>query len=126
MGITSTSPALNMIVIYSKDVQRLVTFYQTYFGFTPVGEAAGDLVELQAGANSASLLIHKAGKAVRLGQASVKLVFSVNDVDAFKAAASELGLDFGSTHYANGYDYANAKDPDGNSISISSRLYRLD
>jgi hypothetical protein len=33
------------------------------------------------------------------------------------------GLEFGSTHHdhANGYCFANAKDPDGNSISVSSR-----
>jgi len=52
------------------------------------------------------------------------LVFAVEDVEAFKAKSAALGLAFGSTHQANGYAFANAKDPDKNSISISSRAYR--
>ena len=34
------------------------------------------------------------------------------------------GLKFGGTRLANGYSFANAKDPDKNSVSISSRAYR--
>jgi hypothetical protein len=70
------------------------------------------------------ILVHQAAKSVKLGQAALKLVFAVEDVDAFKAKSTELGLTFGSTHQANGYVFANAKDPDNNSVSISSRAYR--
>jgi catechol 2,3-dioxygenase-like lactoylglutathione lyase family enzyme len=128
-------PLLNAIVIYAKDMQRSAAFYQRYFGFTSTGEVREGLIELVAptgpngssnngGGNGVRILIHQAGKGVKLGQAGVKLTFSVPDVEAFKTAAAELGLTFGSTHQANGYTYANAKDPDGNALSISSRAFR--
>lgn len=71
-----------------------------------------------------SILIHQAAKSVKLGQVGVKLMFDVPDVEAFKKRSAELGLVFGSTHIANGYSFANAKDPDKNSVSISSRAFR--
>jgi hypothetical protein len=37
---------------------------------------------------------------------------------------SRGGLKFGATHRADGYSFANAKDPDRNSVSISSRAFR--
>ena len=61
---------------------------------------------------------------MKLGQVGVKLSFHVADVDAFKAEAAKDGLVFGATHRANGYAFANAKDPDRNSVSISSREFR--
>jgi hypothetical protein len=57
----------------------------------------------------------------------VKLVFGVRDVQAFKEAAGSKGLEFGSVHTVRGepgHEFANAKDPAGNSISISSRGMR--
>ena len=39
-------------------------------------------------------------------------------------ACAEKGLLFGSTHLGNGYAFANAKDPDGSSVSISSWAHR--
>ncbi len=33
-------------------------------------------------------------------------------------------MKFGATHSADGYSYANVKDPDKNSVSVSSRSYR--
>ena len=33
-------------------------------------------------------------------------------------------LEFGATHHANGYSFANAKDPDKNNVAISSRAFR--
>ena len=71
----------------------------------------------------ASIRVHQAAKSVKLGQVGVKLSFAVRDVEAFKAKAAELGLKFGNTHVGKGYSFANAKDPDKNSVSISSRAY---
>jgi hypothetical protein len=45
-------------------------------------------------------------------------------VDAFKQQSEPRGLKFGATHRADGYVFANAKDPDKNSVSISSRAFR--
>jgi hypothetical protein len=41
-----------------------------------------------------------------------------------QAHAATQGLKFGATHQANGYAFANAKDPDKNTVSISSRAFR--
>jgi predicted enzyme related to lactoylglutathione lyase len=116
---------LNVIVIYARDMQRAANFYRAYFGFTTTGDVIEGLIELTAPEGGASILIHQAAKSVKLGQVGVKLVFSVPDVEAFKATSAARGLEFGSTHQANGYAFANAKDPDGNSVSISSRAFRV-
>jgi hypothetical protein len=52
------------------------------------------------------------------------LVFDVRDIEAFKAQAAVNGLMFGGTHRADGYSFSTGKDPDGNSVSISSRDLR--
>ena len=67
---------------------------------------------------------HPLGRGRRSGQTVVKLVFDVRDVETFCADASRKGLLFGKTHKADGYVFANAKDPAGNSISVSSRAFR--
>jgi hypothetical protein len=54
----------------------------------------------------------------------VKLSFHVEDVAAFIELAAKRGLKFGAVHEASGYCFANAKDPDKNSVSISSRAFR--
>jgi predicted enzyme related to lactoylglutathione lyase len=117
-------PVLNSLTLYARDTKRSAAFYATYFGFTTTGEIVEGLITLTAPEGGASLFIHQAAKSVKLGQVGVKLVFAVPDVEAFKASSARLGLEFGSTHQANGYAFANAKDPDGNSVCISSRAYR--
>jgi catechol 2,3-dioxygenase-like lactoylglutathione lyase family enzyme len=118
-------PVLGTVMVYARDMQRSAAFYQTHFGFETTGEVVEGLIELHApGGGGAGILIHQAAKSVKLGQAGVKLCLHVPDVEAFKAAALQQGLAFGPTHQANGYAFANAKDPDGNAVSISSRAFR--
>jgi predicted enzyme related to lactoylglutathione lyase len=118
------APVLNALIIYARDMQRTAAFYETYFGCTTTSEVVEGLIELTTPEGGATLLVHQAARSVKLGQAGVKLVFAVPDVEAFKTKSALLGLEFGSTHQANGYAFANAKDPDGNSVSISSRAFR--
>ncbi|KAF1045465.1 MAG: hypothetical protein GAK35_01336 [Herbaspirillum frisingense] len=115
---------LNTLLIYARDPAASAEFYHRHFGFVSSGEMVEGLIELSAPEGGANILIHQAAKSVKLGQAGVKLMFSVPDVDGFKAQCARQGLEFGATHQANGYAFANAKDPDGNSVSISSRAYR--
>jgi len=117
-------PPLSTLMIYARDMQRSAGFYRTHFGFETTGEVVEGLIELHAPDGGASILVHQAAKSVKLGQAGVKLCFHVPDVEAFKAHALSQGLEFGPTHQANGYAFANAKDPDGNTVSISSRAFR--
>ena len=116
--------SLGTIIIYARDMQKTSTFYSRHFGFETTGEVVEGLIELKSTSGGAGILIHQAAKSVKLGQVGVKLSFHVPDVVAFAAEAAKRGLKFGAVHEANGYQFANAKDPDKNSVSISSRSFR--
>ncbi len=116
-------PEMYAIMIYARDTETTARFYQRHFGLTSRSKAEG-LIELSSAKGSSIVLIHPAAKSLKLGQVAIKLVFAVKDVEAFKRKSARLGLEFGSTHRANGYLFANAKDPDKNSIQISSRPFR--
>ena len=110
-------------MINVKDMDRTADFYRKFFALASTGKVEG-LIELSSADGGPIILIHQAAKGVKLRQVAVKLVFAVEDVEAFKAKSAERGLKFGSVHQADGYAFANAKDPDKNSVSISSRAYR--
>ena len=69
-------------------------------------------------------MVHPAAKGTKAGQVAVKLVFDVQDVGGFCADKAGKGLVFGVVHRADGYCFANAKDPCGNNIQVSSRAFR--
>lgn len=117
------NPSLTTIIIYARDMQKTAGFYSRFFGFETTGHVVEGLIELTSSTGT-SILVHQAAKSVKLGQVGVKLVFSVRDIEDFKSRSLERGLAFGSTHHANGYSFANARDPDKNTVSISSRAYR--
>jgi catechol 2,3-dioxygenase-like lactoylglutathione lyase family enzyme len=114
----------NSVVIYARDMQKTAEFYRKFFGFATTGQVVEGLIDLTSMNGGAHIRVHQAAKSIKLGQVGVKLGFAVRDVEAFKATSEKLGLEFGATHVANGYSFANAKDPDKNSVSISSRAYR--
>lgn len=116
-----TTAILNTIIIYAKDMQRTAQFYQQHFGLISTGEIVDGLIELSA-ESGVQILIHQVAKSIKLGQVAVKLSLSVTDVEQFIQYST---LNFGKIHQAKGYQFANTKDPDGNSISISSRAYRV-
>lgn len=115
----------NSVVIYARDMQKTAEFYRKFFGFATTGQVVEGLIDLISSNGGANIRVHQAAKSIKLGQVGVKLSFSVRDVEAFKTEAARNGLVFGSTHLANGYSFANAKDPDKNSVSVSSRTYRI-
>lgn len=115
--------ALGRIIIYTKRVPEMVAFYSGIFGFSAVQRPGDRLVELRPNGGGISILLHPAAKGQKEGQVLVKLVFDVEDVPAFLQLASDKGLVCGPIHQADGYVFANAKDPSGNSISISSRAF---
>jgi catechol 2,3-dioxygenase-like lactoylglutathione lyase family enzyme len=116
---------LDGVTIYARDVQKTADFYRRFFGYLGPSEIVEGLIVLTSPNGGAGITILQAAKSVKLGQVGVKLSFSVCDVEAFKLESEGRGLKFGSTHLANGYSFANAKDPDKNSVSISSRAYRM-
>lgn len=117
---------LGTVIIYARNMQKTALFYSRHFGFKTTGEVVEGLVELHAPNGGTGILIHQAAKSVKLGQVGVKLSFHVQDVEAFAIEAEKNGLKFGVIHEANGYHFANAKDPDKNSVSISSRAFRVE
>ncbi|MGS1024100.1 VOC family protein [Burkholderia glumae] len=110
-------------MLYAKDVQATCAFYKRHFGFECEFDSDGRIAELVSPHGGAIIMVHQAGKGLKSGQASVKLVFDIEDVEGFKDRCAKQGLEFGASHKADGYSFANAKDPDGNSISISSRRF---
>lgn len=116
--------ALSRIILYAMDVEQTVAFYEKFFGFRAVREDGDRIVELVPADGGARLMIHQAGRAQKSGQSQVKLVFDVEDVEAFCANCAKHGLIFSALHQGQGYVFANARDPAKNSISVSSRAYR--
>jgi predicted enzyme related to lactoylglutathione lyase len=118
------NPPINKIVIYAKNIERMIAFYEKHFGFTSQTEEGDRIIELIPSNGGASIMIHPSGKGIKEGQACVKLVFDVKDVEAFKDNCATDGLKFGAIHQADGYVFSNAKDPGKNSIQISSRAFK--
>ena len=114
---------LGRIIVYTKRIPEMTAFYSGLFGFTAVQRSGDRLVELRPNSDGISILLHPAAKGQKEGQALVKLVFDVEDVPEFLRLASDKGLVFGPIHQADGYVFANAKDPSGNSVSVSGRAF---
>lgn len=116
------SPTLSSLVLYTSRMEEMAQFYADLFGYT-VHTAAGDrIVELRPPGSGTTLLLHPMGKGRKQGQTLVKLTFATDDAPGFCDAARVKGLEFGALHKADGYVFANAKDPAGNSVSVSGRF----
>ena len=108
------------VILYVKDVAGVAAFYERHFGLRRLAGATEGWIELAADDGGCTIALHKAAKSQKSG-AAMKLVFGVADVDGFKAERGREGLRFGVVHRADGVEFANAKDPAGNSIQISNR-----
>ncbi|CUH63413.1 Glyoxalase-like domain protein [Thalassovita gelatinovora] len=118
------TPSLGRVIIYTKKIEAMVDFYCRYFGYEAVRREGDRIVELRPKNSGIPLLLHLASKGQKEGQSLVKLVFDVSDVEAFCDLAKDRGLEFGKIHQADGYCFANAKDPSKNSVSVSNRAFR--
>lgn len=117
------TPRLGRLLIYTKKIDQMAAFYARHFNYF-VQRSEGDrLVELRPRVSGLTLLLHPASAKQKEGQVLVKLVFDVEDVEEFCATARANGLEFGTLHQGGGYVFANAKDPSGNSIQVSSRAF---
>ena len=114
------SIALSRVVLYVRDIPAVAAFYQRHFGLQPLGDGEPGWLELAPPGGGCAVALHQAAASQKRGS-EIKLVFGVADVPAFKAACAAAGLQFGPVHSAPGFQFANAKDPAGNAISISSR-----
>lgn len=114
---------LGRLVIYTKKLEQMVTFYTQHFGFKVLRLDGDRIVELVSQCGGANIMLHPMSAGRKEGQTLVKLVFDVQDVDGFCNDAKARGLEFGSVHHADGYSFANTKDPAKNSVSVSSRAF---
>lgn len=114
-------PAFTSVTIYTRRIPEMVEFYSRHFGYTAFQRPGDRIVELRPPGGGATIRLHPAARSQKTGQVLVKLNFDVDDVAAFARSAKKRGLAFGALHDGMGYVYANAKDPSGNSISISGR-----
>lgn len=115
-------PPLSSLVLYTARMEELAQFYCDHFGYVAHRDPEDRIVELRPPGTGTTLLLHPMGKGRKAGQSLVKLVFAMTDVAKFCEDARANGLEFGPLHEADGYVFANAKDPAGNSISVSGRL----
>ena len=111
---------VSRVILYVKDVARIAAFYQQHFGMRPLPGSEEGLVELSSGKRRCNIALHKAASSQKSG-AAIKIVFGVSNVKKFKAEREADGLRFGPVHSPGEFDFANAKDPAGNSIQISGR-----
>ncbi len=117
------SAQLGRIIIYTKRSEELVAFYCQHFGFEVFRLEGDRIVELVSQGVGMNILLHPMSTGRKEGQTLVKLVFDVEDVEGFCSNAKERGLLFGTIHRADGYCFANAKDPAKNTVSVSSRAF---
>lgn len=119
------SPPITRLILYVRDIPKVAAFYETHFGFVCVDVGDDDLIYLHSPSHGCGLAILQAAKSQKTGQACVKLVFQVDDVEIFKRASAKKGLVFGASHTGPDYAFANAKDPAKNLIQISSRKFNI-
>lgn len=116
------TPTLSSLILYTSQMDEMAHFYANFFGYSVHAFEGDRIVELRPPGSGATLLLHPMGKGRKQGQVLVKLAFATDDVTGFCAICAEKGLVFGPLHTADGYVFANAKDPSGNSVTVSGRL----
>ena len=116
------TPTLSSLILYTSRMDEMARFYTEIFGYSARTIEGDRIVELRPPGSGVTLLLHPMGKGRKQGQTLVKLAFATDDVVGFCAICAEKGLVFGPPHTADGYVFANAKDPSGNSVSVSGRL----
>lgn len=116
----------NRLIIYSKKIDAMVQFYSDHFGYQVFTKPDYRIVELRRNDGGIILMLHPASKGQKESQSLIKLVFDVQNVEAFHQKLIDQGVDIGPIHQADHYQFANFKDPSGNSVSISSRAYAPD
>lgn len=108
---------MGRLILYTRTPEETAAFYCLHFGYDQNRRDGDRIVDLRPRGAGLPILLHPAAQGQKAGQAPVKLVFHVPDVDGFCQAAAARGLMFGPIHRTNSYCFANAKDPEVNSIS---------
>ena len=111
---------ISRIILFVRDVERVAAFYKKHFDLLPLDRNEDGWLELAA--DGCNLALHRATTASReRGRSPAKIVFAFADVHTAKKQFAAAGLKFGKVHEVDGFAFANARDPEGNPIQISSR-----
>lgn len=114
---------ISRIILFVRDVSRVAAFYEKHFGLQPLDRSEDGWLELAA--DGCNLALHRATTSSReRGRSPAKIVFAAADVHAAKRRFAAAGLKFGKIHEVADFAFANARDPEGNPIQISSRGLR--
>jgi predicted enzyme related to lactoylglutathione lyase len=108
------------IILYVQEIPKVARFYEQYFGFKPLPSENKAWQEMASDAGGCVIALHQASRAQKSG-AAMKIVFGVADVHKFVVDCAKDGLKFGPVHEAGELQFANVKDPAGNSVQISNR-----
>lgn len=103
---------------------KIADFYTSHFGFVQDLSEMPGLLRLRPPSGGCALALLQASKGHKIGQSCIKIVFDVEDIEAFKRKCLKEGLKFGATHQCDGYAYSNARDPARNLIQISNRPFK--
>jgi catechol-2,3-dioxygenase len=119
--------ALNRVILYVQDVDRLATFYQQAFGLRVVEEIKGEWSVLDAG--PCQLALHRVGKAYRVAdpaswqvESNAKLVMTVDHpLPALRAGLIAKGVPMGEikSHPGLTGNLCDGRDPEGNVFQLS-------
>jgi predicted enzyme related to lactoylglutathione lyase len=111
---------ISRIILYVRDIPKVAAFYQKHFGLQPIFPTEKGWLEIGAPDSGCRIALHQAARSQKRGS-EIKIVFAVKDVKTFTSERAAAGLKFGVIHDAGSHQFANARDPAGNSIQVSSR-----
>ncbi len=108
------------LMLFVKDIEKIATFYEKYFGLKRNGIAQEGYLELVSG--GVKLALHQAhGKGSRKSLTPVKIIFYSRSVRQKVKALEKRGLKFGKLWQWQNFVFCDTKDPEGNPIQISNR-----
>ena len=110
---------LSRIIIFTPDVERLVSFYETRLGLERIGSLSPGWAEL--GAGGATIAFHAIDERSTQREGWIKPVFGTTDVQGEKRRLEELGVEMSDIFEFEGIQLCDGTDPDGNRFQISSR-----
>jgi catechol 2,3-dioxygenase-like lactoylglutathione lyase family enzyme len=121
---TGEKLTFNHAMIYVKDVERALRFYQDLMGFKLIEdfryEGSSVYARLRAPGGDGTIALHLAGPGVPLASDGVRLYFEVRDLDGFCRKLQQKG--FYITQMPRmmpwGWRHVYLNDPDGHEISL--------
>lgn len=111
--------SLSELIVYVRDVERMVSFYTDVFGLEIVaGDPEHGFVKFDTG--TCSLCLHAGGDG-NLGGDAPKFVFEVEDIEAARSYLQTHDVQLGEIRTpAPGVRVCDGRDPEGNRFSIES------